>query len=268
GGDFVGVEVSGVSGGVLQIPEDVAVDAGDAVDGDVGQSFVPAYGLVNLGAQAQSPGDGIGAVSAAGDGVPGFEVGPDEHQLAGAECITVGHRRLFVSTVPGAGVDKGTQLLCDGDQGGGDRLAVQGRHTEDARGDAQFGLGRQQCLHAGVLAALGAADDVTGSSSFVGALLHPNNDGERAGLVGNGLQAAGQRALAAGIAQGGANIGQQDRFIQGKNVSVGIFGCTHHANYGGGDGADGDGGFVDFDDADAVMVLIGHGDFPAVREWL
>ena len=114
---------------------------------------MPADGLVDFGAQAQGAGDGPGGVGGVGGGVPGFELRPDEHQLAGAEAVAVGHGRFLVGTLPGAGVDERSQLLGNGDQGGGDGLAVQPRRSEDARGNAKLGLGSQQCLHAGYLLA-------------------------------------------------------------------------------------------------------------------
>src|SRR5690606_7682087 len=189
------------------IPEYVLVDAGDAVDRDVGQGFVPADGLVDLGAQAEGAGHCVGGLGGAGGGVPGLEVGPDEHQLAGAEAVAVGDGSFLVGALPGTGVDEGAQLLGQRDQGGGNRLAVQPGHAEDARGDAQAGLGGEQGLHAGVLAVGGGADDVAGGLRVVYALFYAYNDGDGAGLVGDGLQAARQGALGTGGADGGGDVG-------------------------------------------------------------
>lgn len=48
--DFVAIEVVGVGGRVLQVPERIGTDTGDAIYRDVGKGFVPAGFLIDLGA--------------------------------------------------------------------------------------------------------------------------------------------------------------------------------------------------------------------------
>src|SRR5690606_2612217 len=175
------------------------------------------------------------------------------------EAVAVGDGSFLVGALPGTGVDEGAQLLGQRDQGGGNRLAVQPGHAEDARGDAQAGLGGEERLHTGVLAVGRGADDVAGGLRVVFALFYAHDDGDGVGLVGDGLQAARQSAFGTGGTDGGGHIGEQHRFVQREYGGVGICGGTHHADHGGGDGADRAGAFVDLDDTDAVMVLIGHG---------
>ena len=154
----------------------------------------------------------------------------------------------------------------DGDQLVGHGQGVEAWGAEDARGNAEQGLGAEQGLEAGVLAVGGdGADDLAdlvGLLGFVGftrAFGYAHDDGHRAGVVCDCIQRCGQGALGASFADGAEYVGEQDGFIQREEVTVGIGGGGDQAHDGGGDGANGADALVEFDDADAVVVVGGHG---------
>ncbi|MNP15059.1 hypothetical protein D3C76_1073990 [compost metagenome] len=259
GGDVVLVEVVGVGGRVLQVPEDVGGDAGHAVDRDVGEGLVPADLLIELRAQAQGHGNGRRRPGGVGGGVPALEVRPDHHDLASAEALDVGDGLFLGLGAAGGHVGEGAQLLSDGDQGGGHGQGVEPGHAQDARHDAEPGLGAEQRLHAGVLAVGGdGADEVAVGGGLVGAFRDAHHDGGGVGLVGDGLQAGGQGAVDAGLADGGLHVGEQHRSVEGEGRSVGVFGGSDQPDDGGGDGSDGAAALAEFEDPHAVMV-VGHG---------
>ena len=212
-------------------------------------------------ARATAEAGGVGA----GGGVPVDEVRPDEHELAGAEAVTVGDGLGDVLAVPGAGVGEGTHLLGDGRQLGGDGEVVQARYAQDARTHAELHFGRQQGLEAGVLT-LGcdAADDLGGLVRFLGGIVgafavgHAHHNGDGAGLVSDGVQAAGQGAQLASFAGSGEHVGEQDRGVEREGSRVGVAAGADHAHHGGGDSANGADALVDFEDANAVMVVGSH----------
>lgn len=93
---------------------------------------------------------------------------------------------------------------------------------------------------------------------FLGsAFLHPHDDGVGLGLVSDGLQAGRQGARGTGFADGGLNVGEQDRRVEGEDANVGIIGRADHAHDCGRDGADGAATIVEFDDPHAIEI-IGH----------
>ncbi|EMH75787.1 hypothetical protein EHI8A_239660 [Entamoeba histolytica HM-1:IMSS-B] len=261
-GDLVAVEVVAVGRGVLQIPEDVLADPGHAVHGHVGQGLVPADALVQLGTQAQGPGGGIGGDGGVLDGGPGQEVGPVEHELTGAELVAVGDGFFLGGAAVAVCIDEAAQLLGDGDHRGGDGLGVEPGHAQDARRDAQLGLGREQGFHAGITAIGDAADDVALQFGCIGAIGHADHDGDRLGLVGDRLQRLGQGALGAGFADSALDVGQQDGGVEWEGVGIGIAAGADHADDGGGNGGDGAGALIDLEDTHAVMV-VSHEGLPA-----
>lgn len=131
----------------------LGVDA-HAVDGHVGQGLVPALFQIDLGAQAQGIGLGPGIHGGVGHGVPAPEVAVDQHQLTFAKLSAI-QDGIAHGVLVGAAVGHGAQLLAQGGQGSGHRLGGQTGSAQDAGLDAQFALGRQQGLHAGVAAILG-----------------------------------------------------------------------------------------------------------------
>lgn len=160
----------------------------------------------------------------------------------------------------GGDISEGAQLLGDGDECGSDRLGIQARRAEDARYHAQAGLGGKQGLHAGVLAiGADAADDRAVGRGFILARLHSHHNGRGVGLVGDRLQAGGQRTASASLTDGGLNVGDEYRRIEREGGGVGVVGGGYQADDRGGDGANGAGPVVDLLDPDTVMVLVsGH----------
>lgn len=71
-----------------------------------------------------------------------------------------------------------------------------------------------------------------------------------------------QGARYTGLAGRGEHIGQQDGLVERKDSGVGILRSADHAHHGSGDGANGAGALVDFEDAYTVMVIGGHGSVP------
>ncbi|MNP00708.1 hypothetical protein D3C76_925030 [compost metagenome] len=249
----------------MQIPKHVGTDAGDAVDGDVGQGFVPAHLLVNFGAQAKGACDGRGFHGGVGGGVPVLEVRPDHHHFTGTKILAVGDRFFLGLAVPGTDVVEGAQLLANADQGGGHRLAVEAWHAEDARHHADFGLGGEQGFHAGVFAiGCGGANQSAVGLCLGRAFLDPHDDGVGLGLVGDGLQAHRQGAFYAGLADGGLHVGQQHRGVEREDGGVGVVGRADQADNRSGDGANRAGAVVEFEHPHAVKI-IGHGFACAVK---
>ncbi|CAB5653355.1 Uncharacterised protein [Pseudomonas putida] len=200
---------------------------------------------------------GDGAIA---DGAPLLEVRPDDHDFTGTEVLAVGDG-FFLGLAARAGdVDESAQLLADRDQGGGYRQGVEAWHSQNAWGDLEPGLGRQQRLHAGVFAGFGGgADQIAGG--FLGGRTgcHSHHDSHGLGLVGDRLQAGGQGAGGTGFADGSLYVGQQDRGIERENRGVCVVCSADHADDGSGNGSDWAGALVDFEDPDAVMVFVGHG---------
>ncbi|WP_458305907.1 hypothetical protein [Aeromonas veronii] len=114
-----------------------------------------------------------------------------------------------------------------------------------------------QGLEAGIAAIrLGGADDVGGGLFVGGAFGNAHDDGDGVDGVGDRLQRFGQGALGASFANGFLHVGNDDRGVEREGGGVGIFRMGDQADHGGGDGADGAGAFVDFDDAHAVVVTV------------
>lgn len=176
---------------------------------------MPADLLVDLGPQTQRAGHGRGGGRGIGVWVPTDEIRPDSRQFASAEVLPVGDGLGHRFAIPRVGVGEATPLLRDGRQLGGHRQGIQARHTEDARAHAQLRLGREQRLEASVVAARGGrTDDVADGLRRIFALGYPHHHRDRAGLVGDGIQAAGERALTAGLAAGSQHVGEQYGLVQ------------------------------------------------------
>ena len=99
------VEVIGIGGGAGDVKVHVDGEAGDAVDADVGDGFVPAHVLVKFGAQAEGDGDSVDGGRFLGRLVEAGEVRPHQHQFARMEVIAVGDD-LFFGIAHGTGIDK------------------------------------------------------------------------------------------------------------------------------------------------------------------
>ena len=182
----------------------------------------------------------------------------DQHQLAGTEAGAVGKGLGDGFAVPAVGVGEAAQLLGDGDQFGGDSQVVQAGHAQDAWAHTELGFCGQQGLEAGVMPTSGdAADDVGGCLCLACPFRYAHHHSDRASLVGDGVEAFGQGALLAGLTRGSEHVGEQDGLVEGKDRGVGILRGADHAHHGSGDGANGAGALVEFEDADAVMV-VGH----------
>jgi hypothetical protein len=189
--DLRGVEHPGIAGHVLDVPVDVLREADHARDGDVRQGLVRAGLLVDQRAQAHGAGGGIAGHIRIGGGVPGEEVGHQQHQLALAEIGAIGgcfgDRRA-----QRAGIDKAAQLLGDHRERGGDSLRLKAGRAQDLGLDAQLRLRGEQGLHAGLRAlGRGRADHVAGGGGVISSFGHAHHDQDRAGLVGNRAQRAG-----------------------------------------------------------------------------
>ncbi|MNT02533.1 hypothetical protein D3C72_1370340 [compost metagenome] len=116
-----------------------------------------------------------------------------------------------------------------------------------------------QRLEAGIVAILGNGADDVGYQLLLGQRFgHAHHDGGGVDGVCNQLQVAGQGTGGTGFTYGGLHVGEQHRSVEGKGGHVGIVCGADHANHRGGDGADGASAIVDFDDANAVMVIAGH----------
>ncbi len=128
-----------------------------------------------------------------------------------------------------------------------------------------------QCLEAGEAAIRQRLSDDVGGGLFVGgAFGNAHDDGDGVNGVGDRLQCFGQGALGAGFANGFLHVGNDYRLVEREYGGVGIFRMAQQADHGGGNGADGAGAFVYFDDAHAVVVTVEcHGGCSPVsgRRW-
>lgn len=202
--------------------------------------------LIDPGAQAQCLGNSWRRHGLVDHGAPRQEVRPDHHGFARGEVLAVGDGLFLCLAAAGGDISEGAQLLGDGDECGSDRLGIQARHAEDARYHAQAGLGGKQGLHAGVLAiGADAADDRAIGRGFILARLHPHHHSGGVGLVGDCLQACGQRTAGARLADGSLHVGDEYRRIEWKGGGVGVFGGGYQADDRGGDGANGAGPVID-----------------------
>ena len=219
---------------------------------------MPALLLVDARAQAQGVGHGRGVLHGGGGQVECLEAGPQQHQFALAEVLAVG-LGLGHIVADGRRIRKAAQLDGHGRQRVGHGLAVQARRAQDARLDAELGLGRQQRLQARVLVAGGGADDLgvlVGAAFGLGgafAIGHAHDDQHRAALLLDGVQRQGQRALGAGLADGRIDLGDQHRTVQRESGRIGVAGSGHEADHGRGHNADGIDAFAHFRDANAMM---------------
>ena len=139
-GHVILVEQSRIGCRVLQIPEHIGGNAGDAVHANVRKGFVPAGLFVNFGTQAKRTGGGVGRRICIHHGVKVDEVRPDQHPLSLAEIVTVGNRFFHRFAAVGGQVGEPTQTLRHAQQLSSNRLRVVSRHAEDARLDAQLRL--------------------------------------------------------------------------------------------------------------------------------
>ena len=113
--------------------------------------------VVEFGAQAEGDGGGVDGVGFLRRLVETGEIRPHQHQFARMEVIAVGGD-LFFGIAHGTGIDKAAYFLGDVHQLGRNRLAIQPRRAEDARHDAQFGIGSEQRFRTAVAAILERAD--------------------------------------------------------------------------------------------------------------
>ncbi|MNH17874.1 hypothetical protein D3C79_775600 [compost metagenome] len=143
GGHLVAVEVVGIGCRVLQVPEHVGGQAGHAFNRDVGDGFMPANFLVDLGAQANRAGYGRCSDIGVGGGAPLHEIRPDDHDFAGAEVLAVGRGFFLGLAAVGTEVGETAQLLRDGYQGRSHGQGVQARYGQDAWLHFQLGLSCQ-----------------------------------------------------------------------------------------------------------------------------
>lgn len=142
---------------------------------------------------------------------------------------------------------------------GSDWQAVEPRHSQDARRDAEAVAGGQQRLHAGVAAGrVGGADQVGRGLGLGLATGDAHHDRERVGLVGDGVERAGERAFVAGLADVGLRVRQQDGRVEREGRRVGIVSGADDAGHGGLDGADRARAVVEFNNAHAVVVVGWH----------
>jgi hypothetical protein len=200
----------------------MSCEADHARDGDVRQGLVRAGLLVDQRAQAHGAGGGIAGHIRAGGGVPGEEVGHQQHQLALAEIGAIG-ARFGDRRAQRAGIDEPAQLLGDHRERGGDGLRLKAGRAQDLGLDAQLRLRGEQGLHAGLRALGGGrADHVAGGGRIIGPFGHAHHDQDRAGLVGNRAQRAGERAGKPGLADGGLDIGHEDRAVEREGIGISV----------------------------------------------
>ena len=259
--DLLAVEVIGISRSRGDVKANIHGEPGHAVHGDVGDGFVPADLVVEFGAQAEGNGGGVDGVGFFRRLVETGEIRPNQHQLACAEVSAVGNRLLF-GGADGARIDKAAYFLGDVHQLGRNRLAVQPRCAEDARHDAQFGIGSEQRLRAAVAAVLKRAD---GLGVLVGAVVvlffrgrHADDDGQGVGLLVDGRQRRGERAFRTRLADGFGQVADEDGAVFRECGRVGVFASGDQPDHRSRGGAQWAAAVVDFDDANAMQIFGTH----------
>ena len=265
-GDAGGVQQARVGVGALQVPVHILGDAQHAIQRHIRQALVPALLAVDAGAQAHGKAHGRNALHHAGAGLRNLPAWPQQHQLAGVEVLAVVDGLGCVGAVR-LGVHKGAQLLRHRHQGGGDSLAIEARGAQDFGLDAQLCLGRQQRLHAGVVAAHGGADGLPVLIGLLGCSVcaltigHAHHHQHGAGLFLDGGQGTRQRAQVAGLRHGGVDLCYQHGGVEWERGGVRVAGRGNQADDRCGNDAQRALAFVDFQHSDAVVVVgsCGHG---------
>ena len=128
---------------------------------------MPADGLVDIGTQAECARSCVCRCGGVCGGIPCKEIRPDDHQLALAEILAIGHRLGNGFTTPCADIAKGAQADTDRSKCDCDLFGIETRHAENARLNAGDCFGSQQRLDAGIFTALiRAADDIGNGLRF------------------------------------------------------------------------------------------------------
>ena len=217
--------------------------------------------VVEFGAQAEGDGGGVDGVGFLRRLIETGEVRPNQHEFARAEVGAVGGGLLF-GCADGARIDKAAYFLGDVHQLGRNRLAVQPRCADDARHDAQFGIGSEQRLRAAVAAVLKRAD---GLGVLVGAVVvlflrgrHADDDGQGVGLLVDGRQRRGERAFRTRLADGFGQVADEDGAVFRECGRVGVFASGDQPDHRSRGGAQWAAAVVDFDDANAMQIFGTH----------
>ena len=259
--DLLAVEVIGISRSRGDVKANIHGEPGHAVHGDVGDGLVPTDLVVEFGAQAEGDGGGVDGVGFLRRLVKTGKVRPNQHQLACAEVGAVGGGLLF-GRADGARIDKAAHFLGDVHQLGCYRLAVQPRCAEDARHDAELGVGGEQRLRTAVMAVFKGAD---GLGVLVGAVVvflfaggDADDDGQGVGLLVDGGQRRGERAFGPRLADGVGQVADEDGAVFRECGRVGVFASGDQPDHRSRGGAQWAAAVVDFDDADAVQIFGTH----------